>query len=159
MDKRKIVLALGLAVLFIGGGLYWQQSKAGTDTPKAAVVAGSKAEKTAPVLPQEEKQKDKGLKAQKQCPAKDEFVYAFEGDKVYIVAGSVSADKKNRQWQAQIKHIDKHGAVQLQQNVFFKQEGSRILTRSDNDGADHWRAVDEMDRSLYKKVSDISGIL
>lgn len=157
MDKRKIALGLLLAVL-AGTGLYWQQSQAATDSTQAVIVASRKAEKTSPVLPEAEKQQDKAVKTQKQCPAKDEFVYTFEGDKVYIAAGSVSADKKNHQWQAQVKHIDKQGAVQLQQVVFFKQEGSRILTRSANDGADKWRAVDEMDRSVYKKVTDISGV-
>lgn len=158
MDKRKTAMVLALVAALAGGGLYWQQSKAAPDSPQAAVVASRTAEKTAPVLPREEKQTENVVKVQNHLPIKDEFVYTFEGDKVFIAAGSVSADKKNHQWQAQIKRVDKQGQVKLQQLVLFKQEDSRILTRSADKDADTWRPVDEMDRSLYKKVVDISGV-
>ena len=87
-------------------------------------------------------------------PIKDVFVYSLEGEQVFIVAGSVTADKKNHQWKAQIKNVNRKGQAQPVQSVMFKQEGNQILT-CNADGK--WRNIDEMDKTIFNKVVDISG--
>ena len=70
------------------------------------------------------------------------------------MAGSVTANKEKHEWQAKIKSINKKGEPQSVQQVFFKQEGKQILT---SNGNGKWRPIDEMDKSLFNKVVDISG--
>lgn len=155
MDKRKIALGVALAACLSGIYYGWQQSPA-ENSPKVVLTADNKGQQSVPPLPQEEKPQALKDKVMKQYPAQDEFVYNFEGAKVYIVAGSVKKDKTKQLWQAKIKTVNAKEQLAAVQEVFFKQEGQRIVTRN---GEGKWRELDEMDSSLYKKVTDIAGNL
>ena len=157
MQKRKIIIGGILCLTLIGGGaaLLWPSDVPPASQQITEITVATRNEDVSQTnkLPQPRPEQKQEKPAVKQ-PIKDVFVYSFEGEKVFIVAGSVSADKANHQWQARIKNVNKKGEPQSVQTVMFKQDGTQILT-SKGDG--QWRNIDEMDKSLFNKVVDISG--
>lgn len=158
MNKGRIIGGGIIGLLLLGAAIagMWPSSSA-TDhasrqITETTVATRNEAEKQMDKVPQPQQEKRTEKPAVK--PLKDVFVYAFEGEKVFIVAGSVTSDKNAHEWQARIKNVNSQGEAQAVQSVSFKQEGPRILTRS---GEGKWRNIDEMDRSLFNKVVDISG--
>ncbi|SHK65625.1 hypothetical protein SAMN05216582_11143 [Selenomonas ruminantium] len=156
MNKRRIVigglmgilLAIGGAVMLLNGGV----SPAGQQITETTVASRNEDTSKINKLPQPIEEKKVVRQAVK--PIQDVFVYSFEGEKVFIVAGSVTVDKKAHKWQVRIKNVNSQGESYGEQVVSFKQDGAQILTKN-ADG--QWRDIDEMDRSLFKKVIDISG--
>ena len=157
MQKRRIIIGGIIGLALAGGGVFWlnassnvpaqQQITETTVATRAENVPGpDKLSQSQQVQRQQEKPSVK--------PIKDVFVYSMEGEKVFIVAGSVTVDKKNHQWQAQIKNVNLKGEAQPVQAVKFKQEGSKILTCN---SSGKWRNIDEMDKTIFNKVVDISG--
>ena len=157
MQKRRIVIGGILCLALVGGGAVLlgssQEAPASQQITETTVATRNEDVSQINKIPQPRQEQPQEKPAVKQ-PIKDVFAYSFEGEKVFIVAGSVMADKEKHEWQARIKSVNKKGEVQSIQQVFFKQEGTQILT-SNGDGK--WRLIDEMDKSLFNKVVDISG--
>ena len=158
MNRRKIVSGgiLGLLLLGAATAFLWPkespQAPASQQITETTVATRNEAETKINRIP--EPQQEKRTEKPEVKPIKDVFVYTFEGDKVFIVAGSVTTNKNTQEWQAKIKNVNSKGEAQSVQSVSFKQEGTQILTCSDQG---QWRSIDEMDRSLFNKVVDISG--
>ena len=156
MQKRRIIIGGILGLALAGGGVFWLNTS--STVPAQQQITETTVATRAENVPNPDKLTQPQAAQRQEKPAvkpiKDVFVYNLEGEKVFIVAGSVSADKKNHQWQAQIKNVNRKGEAQPVQAVTFKQEGSQILTRN-VDGK--WRSIDEMDRAIFNKVVDISG--
>lgn len=156
MNKQRIIVGgiAGLLLLLAAAtAAFWTVSKSPESQQITETTVATRNEDNAKINKISQPQPEAKVEKPAMKPIKDVFVYSFEGDKVYIVAGSVTVDKKNHQWQAKIKNVNKRGESQPVQVVSFKQEGTQILTR--NDGG-KWRSIDEMDRSLFDKVVDIS---
>lgn len=157
MQKRRIVIGGILCLALIGGGaaLWWPSREAPASQQITETTVATRNEDVSPInkIPQTGTEQPKE-KPQVKQPIKDVFAYSFESEKVFIVAGSVTANKEKHEWQAKIKSINKKGEPQSVQQVFFKQEGKQILT---SNGNGKWRPIDEMDKSLFNKVVDISG--
>jgi len=155
MQKRRIIIGGILGLALAGAGIFCLNTS--SEAPAQQITETTVATR-AENIPNPDKVSSQQAAQRQEKPAvkpiKDVFVYSLEGEKVFIVAGSVSADKKNHQWQAQIKNVNRKGEAQPVQAVTFKQEGSQILTRN-VDGK--WRSIDEMDRAIFNKVVDISG--
>ena len=155
MQKRRIIIGGILGLALAGAGIFCLNTS--LEAPAQQITETTVATR-AENIPNPDKVSSQQAAQRQEKPAvkpiKDVFVYSLEGEKVFIVAGSVSADKKNHQWQAQIKNVNRKGEAQPVQAVTFKQEGSQILTRN-VDGK--WRSIDEMDRAIFNKVVDISG--
>ncbi len=160
MQKRKIVIGAILCLAFAGGGaaLWWPSSEVPTSQQITETTVATRNEDVSqadeiPQPQQEQKQKQKQEKPAVK-PIMDVFVYSFEGEKVFIVAGSVTANEQTKEWRAQIKQVNQKGEPQPVRTVLFKQDGNQILT---SNGQGKWRKVDEMDKSLFNKVLDIAG--
>ena len=155
MQKRRIIIGGILGLALAGAGIFCLNTS--SEAPAQQITETTVATR-AENIPNPDKVSSQQAAQRQEKPAvkpiKDVFVYSLEGEKVFIVAGSVSADKKNHQWQAQIKNVNRKGEAQPVQAVTFKQEGSQILTRN-VDGK--WRSINEMDRAIFNKVVDISG--
>lgn len=158
MNRRRIIIGGIIGLLLLGSAaafLYKSevpQAQNSQQINETTVATRNEAETKINRIPEPQQEKRTEKPAVK--PIKDVFVYSFEGDKVFIVAGSVTSDKGSNVWKAKIKNINSKGEAQSVQTVSFKQEGTQILTRS---GQGQWRSIDEMDRSLFNKVMDISG--
>lgn len=158
MNRRRIIIGGIIGLLLLGSAaafLYKSevpQAQNSQQINETTVATRNEAETKINRIPEPQQEKRTEKPAVK--PIKDVFVYSFEGDKVFIVAGSVTSDKGSNVWKAKIKNINSKGEAQSVQTVSFKQEGTQILTRSDQG---QWRFIDEMDRSLFNKVVDISG--
>lgn len=157
MQKQRIVIGgiLCLALVGCGAALWWPSQEAPASQQITETTVATRNEDVSQInkIPQTETEQPKEKQPIKQ-PIKDVFVYSFEGEKVFIVAGSVTADKEKHEWHAKIKSINKKGEAQAVQQVSFRQEGKQILT---SNGNGKWRLIDEMDKSLFNKVVDISG--
>ena len=157
MQKRNMVIGGIFCLALIGAGtaLMWPSREAPVSQQITETTVATRNEDVSqtnkPPQPRLEQKQEKPAVKQ---PIKDVFVYSYEGEKVFIVAGSVKADKERHEWQAKIKNVNKKGEPQPVQVVFFKQEGNQILT---SNGNGKWRNIDEMDKSLFNKVADISG--
>ncbi len=158
MKRRRIVSGGILGLLLLGAATAFLWPKESPQAPvsqqitETTVATRKEAETKINRIP--EPQQEKRTEKPEVKPIKDVFVYTFEGEKVFIVAGSVTSNKNSQEWQAKIKNVNSKGEAQPVQSVYFKQEGTQILTRSDKS---QWRDIDEMDRSLFNKVVDISG--
>lgn len=156
MKKRRIVVGgiAGLLLLLAAAtAAFWPMPRSTETQQITETTVATRTEDNSKINKIPQPQPEAKVEKPAMKPIKDVFVYSFEGDKVFIVAGSVTADKTNHQWQAKIKNVNKRGESKPVQVVSFKQEGTQILTR--NDGG-KWRSIDEMDRSLFNKVVDIS---
>lgn len=155
MNKRRIIVGglAGLLLLLVAAAAFCPVPKSPDTQQITETTVATRNEDDSKINKIPQPQPEAKVEKPAMKPIKDVFVYTFEGDKVFIVAGSVTVDKKNHQWQAKIKNVNKRGESQPVQLVSFKKEGTQILTR--NDGG-KWRSIDEMDRSLFNKVVDIS---
>ena len=158
MNRRRTIIGgiIGLILLgSVAAFLYTSEAPLTPDSQQiteTTVATRNEAETKINRIPEPQQEKRTEKPAVK--PIKDVFVYSFEGEKVFIVAGSVTSDKGSNVWKAKIKNVNSKGEAQSVQTVSFKQEGTQILTCSDQG---QWRSIDEMDRSLFNKVVDISG--
>ncbi|WP_173443476.1 hypothetical protein [Selenomonas ruminantium] len=156
MQKRRLIIGGILGLVLAGGGVFWLNTS--SNVPAQQQITETTVATRAENVPNPDKLTPPQAAQRQEKPAvkpiKDVFVYSLEGEQVFIVAGSVTADKKNHQWQAQIKNVNRKGQAQPVQSVMFKQEGNQILT-CNADGK--WRNIDEMDKTIFNKVVDISG--
>lgn len=158
MNRRRTIIGGIIGLILLGSAaafLYTSEAPVTPDSQQiteTTVATRNEAETKINKLPEPQQEKRTEKPAVK--PIKDVFVYSFEGEKVFIVAGSVTSDKGSNVWKTKIKNVNSRGEAQSVQTVSFRQEGTQILTRSEQG---QWRAIDEMDRSLFNKVVDISG--
>ena len=156
MQKRRIIIGGLLVLSLTGAGIFWLGSY--SDVPAQQISETTVATRAENVPTPDKLSPPQQAQRQQEKPAvkpiKDVFIYSMEGEKVFVAAGSVTVDKKNHQWQAQIKNINRNGEAQSIQTVIFKQTGNQILTCN---AGGKWRNIDEMDRAIFDKVVDISG--
>lgn len=158
--KKKIGIVLVVAGLFaalmIGAMAGKNTESGGYDAATAGNPAMITEEQYSPVSqPEEEKRTaSEPESAIETRPAKDVFVLNFEGTKTYIVAGSVTGTRASGHWTAAVRNVTASGVPGDVINVEFQQAGNIVLTRTPGES---WRAVDEMDQSVFRKVYDIAA--
>lgn len=158
-QKKKIFVILLVMLLFGGlaGAMFWPHNSKG-DNAQASQETETTSESAE--LPKTEPQQKPAIPAapapvvRPAVPVTDELAYTFEGTKLFIVAGSVVADKDGNLWQAKVKHVTAKGIEGPERLVYFKLQGKDVMTRLD-DGS--WRPVDDMDQSVYRRVTAIVG--
>ena len=151
MQKRRIIIGGLLVLSLTGAGIFWLGSY--SDVPAQQISETTVATRAENVPTPDKLSPPQQAQRQQEKPAvkpiKDVFIYSMEGEKVFVAAGSVTVDKKNHQWQAQIKNINRNGEAQSIQTVIFKQTGNQILTCN---AGGKWRNIDEMDRAILTKL-------
>ena len=157
-QKKKIygILAMLLMVGGLAGAmLCWTP---GTSPDNAQVSQETKTTSEAVETPTTGAEQKKELPAsvkpaaQPVIPAVDELAYTFEGTKLFIAAGSVTVDGNGNLWQAKVKNVTAKGTVGPERLVYFKLQGNDVMTRLEHG---NWRLADDMDRSVYRKVTAI----
>ena len=158
-QKKKIFVILLVMLLFGGlaGAMFWPHNSKG-DNAQASQETETTSESAE--LPKTEPQQKPAIPAapapvvRPAVPVTDELAYTFEGTKLFVVAGSVVADKDGNLWQAKVKHVTAKGIEGPERLVYFKLQGKDVMTRLD-DGS--WRPVDDMDQSVYRRITAIVG--
>ena len=124
MQKRRIIIGGIIGLALAGGGVFWLN--ASSNVPAQQQITETTVATRAENVPNPDKLPPPQAAQRQEKPAvkpiKDVFVYSMEGEKVFIVAGSVTVDKKNHQWQAQIKNINRNGDIQ-RRKIFRRADG------------------------------------
>lgn len=160
MSRKKkmgnVLIVVGLFAALMIGAMAGKNIGSGEyDATTAGDPAIITVEQSSPApQPEETKHASEPEAAIKTRPANDVFVLNFEGTKTYIVAGSVTGSRTSGHWTAAVRNVTASGVPGDVMKVEFQQKGNIVLTRTPGES---WRAVDDMDQSVFRKVYDIAA--